>query len=290
MSPLMLIAVGAAVAALTSLAFNLTKGPSASSSARLILSLPLLATAALIASAPQEMLSLSGVGSESGAPLSFTLQYHTTETKLDVFEAALRVSPSDPSLWAFALCGVAFIAFLATVMERRQAQLRWMSASAGVAWLSAWAWWAISSPLSPLSQASGEAGVRSFLQLGPLDAKRALRFVPPSESWSYQPTHLMLIGFSMLGALGLIFFALRPNKTVKTEEQGLERVIYASSALLALVGVLWSGWMAGYTGGATQTAAWGAAIMLALGAAGRLPSLQRATLANLALIVLCASL
>jgi hypothetical protein len=100
----------------------------------------------------------------------------------------------------------------------------------------------------------------------------------------------MLIGFSMLGALGLIFFALRPNKTVKTEEQGLERVIYASSALLALVGVLWSGWMAGYTGGATQTAAWGAAIMLALGAAGRLPSLQRATLANLALIVLCASL
>lgn len=286
----MLITVGAAIAALTSLAFNLFKGPSASSSARLILSLPLVATASLVASAPQEMLSLFGMGQESGAPLSFTLQYHTTETKLDVFDAAIRVSPSEPSLWAIALGGIALVAFLATLVERRQTQLRWMSASAGVAWLSAWIWWAISSPFSPLSQASGEAGIRAFLQLGPLDAKQALRFVPPSEAWSYQPSHLMLISLSILCAFGLVLFALRATPVKASREMGLERIIYIVAAFLAVAGVLWSGLSTGYTGGATQTASWGAALMLALGVSGQLPSTQRATLANLALIVLCSSL
>ena len=290
MNPVTLTLVGAALATLTSLLVNLSRGSKASASARLVLSLPLIATAWVVGQDRLNHLALFGIGQQSGEPVRFTLQYDLPDQGVGVFDAVIKLTPNSVELWGAAFALIAVCALLGSLAERGRDHFRWMSTSASIAWLTAWGWWALSAPLQVMSSAAGERGVREFLRAGPLDLQRAVRFVPPEEGWRYLPDHVELITLSILCAIGLTLVGGRPRSGDASKYTRLEVCGYGLGTLAAISGLLWSGVEIGYTGSVSQTASWGAALMMAVGSVSALPSIQRCALACLALITLCGSL
>ena len=304
MTPLTLTIVGVALVALPSLVSALKSEGRSSAQAKLVLSLPLVSTFALLYSLPLG-LSLNAFGLESGEALSLTLQYDQPAVGLGVIEAFSSVPHPMESILSIlfgGLAGLALVSALALSQNRKEKRefTSKLFQLTGGAWILTWLTWALTHATLPFSSGEGESGVRSLLRLTTLDPLRVKRFALPQEAWWFSTPLIASIILSVCVALLILISVylksdavpLKKNDEEESQkgDQGSQKgskLVIHLGAMIAIVSALWSGSLYGFSGTVSDLALWGSVAITTSITNAQLSNVPRAAIATFCLIALC---
>ena len=286
MTPVLLAIIGTAFATYASLGAALKSNANTRRLARLSLSLPLVGLAIWAYRASASSLGLVAYTHVQEQALSLTFQYDQPEQGLSVLESHLYLAHPYQDLILGALVILSALVAGSILFQKSLKKQRLLTILSSL-WIGLWAIWLFSHTALPLSEHSGEAGVRQFLKQSVFDWQRVTQFTVPEQSWYYSNSLWPLAALSLLSALYLIYSSLGRN----SKEPGfLHQYLFHIGAILCVASTLWYSTTLSFSGSNTELILWLSALLVGGASATCLPNIQRGTVAMLASLTLASTL
>lgn len=286
MTPTLLAIIGAFIATFSGLWSALRISDIRRVRAQLVLSIPLLVTAAVAYISPDRLLTIWGHRAADKTPISVTLQYDQPEQGIGIIESVLRLEYPYAKGLTIILITLSLISLFSVQLHRSRKRDKnpLLGLSTG-AWFLVWFGW-LSTHLTTLFIVhSGESGVRNFIKWSALDIQRVSRFVIPNDGWYYISHSGSLVILSILSALLLTLSAFGVLKTNESPGRGGGRW-YHLGALLCLIATIWMSFSMGFHGSQRELTMWLSAIVIGSASSSHLPKVSQGTVAMFALLML----
>ena len=215
-----------------------------------------------------------------------TFQYDQPEQGLSVLESHLYLAHPYKDLVLGALIILSALVVGSILLQKSLKKQRSLTILSSL-WIGLWATWIFSHTALPLSEHSGEAGVRQFLKQSVFDWQRVTQFTIPEQSWYYSNPLWPLAALSLLSALYLIYSSLGRN----SRETGfLHQYLFHIGAIVCVASTLWYSTTLSFSGSSTELILWSSALLVGGASATCLPNIQRGTVAMLASLALTSTL